>query len=219
VNDASQAYFVLAGIAVFERQGHWISEKLEDIATRFNPGEPGTIELHGSPMLNGVKIWRQYPLPDRIQAMKDALEVVRTSHSSNQLFGVAVRKASITGRDPIEFAFEQICNRFDLYLLRLHRQGDTQRGLIVFDKSTKETTIQELATDFRRTGHSWGLIRNLAEVPVFLDSRASRLVQLADLIAYGMFRHFERNDSQFFDIVRDRFDSEGGITHGLVHRA
>jgi hypothetical protein len=49
---------------------------------------------------------------------------------------------------------------------------------------------------------------------MFIDSRASRLVQLADLIAYAMFRHYERGDSQFYDIFKHRFDAEGGIVHG-----
>jgi hypothetical protein len=49
----------------------------------------------------------------------------------------------------------------------------------------------------------------------FVDSRASRLVQLADLVAYATFRWFERDDVQFFDLIKDRFDREGGIVHGL----
>ncbi len=33
-------------------------------------------------------------------------------------------------------AFEQLASRFDQYLLRLHRNGDTQRGMIVFDEAS-----------------------------------------------------------------------------------
>lgn len=74
---------------------------------------------------------------------------------------------------------------FNRYLKRLHRGGQTQRGIIVFDKATYETDIQSLATDFRKFG--WGVIHNLCEVPLFLDSKASRLVQAADLIWYALF--------------------------------
>lgn len=129
-----------------------------------------------------------------------------------------IKKVSISPQDPVEFAFEQLASRFDHYLKRLHKNGDTQRGLIVFDKSTYETTLQTLATDFRTVGYTWDVIRNLAEVPLFLDSRASRLIQLADLIAFAIFRNYERGDSRFYSIIQSRFDSEGGIVHGLYEK-
>jgi len=72
-----------------------------------------------------------------------------------------------------------------------------------------------MATDFRTIGHQWGVLRNFSEVPLFLDSRASRLIQLADLLAYAIFRHYEQSDSRFYSIINNRFDSEGGVTHGL----
>lgn len=151
-------------------------------------------------------------------AIEDALKIFLASHPSNRLFASVVKKAAVSPADPVEFAFEQLASRFDHYLGRLHKAGDSQRGIIIFDKSTYETTIQSLATDFRTIGHNWGVIRNLSEVPLFLDSKASRLIQLADLIAYGIFRNFERGDDRFFNIIKNRFDSEGGITHGLYIR-
>lgn len=217
VQDPQQEYFVLAGFSVFERQGHWMSEELEKIAARFNQADPQSVELHGSPMMNGSKAWRGFKLPERVQAMKDALQVLANSHRSNRVFGVAVRKSSVSPRDPVELAFEELSRRFDHYLMRLHKANDTQRGLFIFDKTTRETSIQTLATDYKRFGHAWGQTRNMAEVPVFIDSRASRLVQLADLIAYGIFRHYERKDSQLFDVFKDRFDAAGGTVYGLCH--
>ena len=107
------------------------------------------------------------------------------------------------------------CRNITLLDNRLHKSGDTQRGVILFDKSTYETTLQALATDFRTIGHRWGILRNFSEVPLFMDSRASRLIQLADLIAYAVFRYYESGDDKFFNIIKSRFDSEGGITHGL----
>lgn len=191
---------------------------MDEIAARFDPSDPLSVEIHGSPMLNGRKFWRQFPLPDRITAMKDALTII-SKNNSYRVFGVAINKASAArqGKDTVGMSFEQISSRFDQYLMRLHRKKDTQRGIIVFDKSREEGAIQALASDFRRFGHTWGTIRNLAEVPLFLDSAISRLVQLADLIAYGIFRKFERGDDQFFKIIEPQFDTEGGIVHGFHH--
>lgn len=150
--------------------------------------------------------------------MKDALEVLAKSNPSNRIFACIINKAKVTPNDPVKLAFEQVVSRFDHYLGRLHKRGDSQRGLLIFDKSTYETTLQGLATDFRTIGHSWGVLRNLSEVPLFLDSRASRLTQLADMVAYAIFRKYERGDDQFFTMIANRFDSEGGIQHGLCER-
>jgi hypothetical protein len=214
-HDQNQQYFVLAGFCIFERQGYWISDQLDKIAARFDPADPLSVELHGSPMLIGRGKWRSYSKSDREKAIEDILQVFLQSHPSNRLFASVIKKTLVSPKDPVEVAFEQLASRFDRYLIRLHKHDNTQRGIIIFDKSTYETTIQSLATDFRTIGYSWGVIRNFSEVPLFLDSKASRLIQLADIIAYAIFRNFEKGDSRFFSIIQQRFDSEGGIVHGL----
>ena len=130
--------------------------------------------------------------------------------------GAVIKKSLLMGEDPVEHAFEQLSSRFDLYLKRRHKKhNDTHRGLILFDNSSTEQRIQTLSREFKYSGHRWGTNKNYAEVPVFLDSCASRLIQLADLIAFALFRHFESNDSSHYDIIKDRFDQEGGVQHGL----
>ena len=59
--------------------------------------------------------------------------------------------------------------------------------------------------------------RNLAEVPLFVDSKASRCIQLADLVAWATWRKYEIKDGRFFDQLVPKFDSDGGVIHGLVH--
>lgn len=213
--DPKQRFIVLAGLSIFERQGCWISQELDRIAGRFDPADPGSIEFHRSPMRQGRDGWDGFSVPDRMQAMLDALNVFATSNPQNRIFAAVVEPAAISPRDAIEYAFEQVASRFDQYLMRLHRRGDTQRGILVFDEATYETSIQSLARDFRTVGHTWGVLRNLAEVPLFLDSKASRLIQLADLIAYAIFRQFERGDSQLYNVIEARFDRDGGAVHGL----
>lgn len=87
--------------------------------------------------------------------------------------------------------------------------------MILFDKSSKEAPIQALASEYKTEGHEWGKLRNMAEVPAFIDSEATRLIQLADLVAYAIFRKYEKGDSQFYDIIERKFDYHGGVKHGL----
>ena len=117
----------------------------------------------------------------------------------------------------MELAFEYLCNRFDRFLGRLHRNGDTQRGLIILDESSYETSLQSLAHEFRTEGHRWGQLYNLSDVPLFVNSKATRMIQYADLVAYALRRYYVKGDSSLFDIISARFDVEGGVLHGLVH--
>ncbi len=221
ITDPKQRHFVLAGVSVFEREPHWIEQELHKIAARFVPGQPESIELHGSPMRTGRDGWDQYPRATREQAMLDALKFgITDRHPRNvRLFGVVLEKVNFAGQDIAKVAFEQLSSRFDQFLGRLHSQkNDTQRGMIIFDKSSTEQRIQTLAREFKSAGHSFGVTRNYAEVPVFVDSKASRLIQLADLIAYALFRHFEHADSKYYQVIAHSFDAEGGVVHGLYHR-
>jgi len=220
VADPNQRYFVLAGVAVFERLTHWIEQPLNKIAERFAPNTPYSLELHGSPMRSGRDGWKAFPLTDRINAIRDALDVPCEHRRRNQnvrLFGVVVKKSALAGKsDAITYAFEQLSNRFDLFLKRQHQKyNDPQRGLIIFDKSSTEQRIQNLSREFKYAGHAWGKTHNYAEVPVFLDSRSSRLIQLADLVAFALFRFHEYSDNTYYDVIKHCFDSEGGIEHGL----
>ena len=211
---SKQVFFVLAGVSVFEKQCFWVDNELNEIARRFNPDNPASVELHGSPMFIGKNYWRRLPLKDRVDAIQDSLKLIANSPLST-IFACVVRKSKIFPQDPVEIAFEQLASRFDYYLKRLYKQGNSQKGIMIFDKSSYETIIQKLAIDFRVTGHTWEVIRNLAEVPLFLDSRASRLMQLADLVAYAIYRHYEHHDSQFYATIAHKFDKEAGQMHGL----
>ena len=117
----------------------------------------------------------------------------------------------------MEYAFEQVCNRFDRFLGRRHAMKDTHRGLVIVDELTYETSLQRLSREFRVTGHRWGQLYNFAEVPLFVDSRATRMVQYADMIAFALRRYYENGEAHFIDRIIRKFDEGGGVIHGLVH--
>lgn len=224
VENRMERHFVLAGQAIFERQAHWLQIGLDRIAARTGHENPDTLELHGNEILGARKgsFWRHYrDRPGKRQVILDALDVGKGLQGVNPMFGIVAEKSVLSPEDPVAFAFEQICARFDAFLTRQYHQGNPQRGLVILDRNKKqsgETRLQAMATDFRRLGHTWGVVRNLADVPLFADSRATRGLQLADLIAYALWRAFEKSDKEFFDRISDSFDAEGGVVHGLLHR-
>jgi len=211
VQNPADRHVILAGLAVFERKPHWLAKSLDDLAEKIWPDNPQSLEFRGTDILSGKRHWRGVPKPDRIHIYDKALSILGESNHV-RLFGASIHKASLSPEDPMEYAFEQICNRFDRFLGRLHKKGDTQRGLIILDKSSYETSLQILATEFRNTGHKWGQLYNLSDVPLFVDSRATRLIQFADLVAHSLFRYHEKGDTQFFDIIKKPYPFTSGAT-------
>jgi hypothetical protein len=156
--DASQKYFVLAGVSVFERTTHWIEKGLDDIAVKVDPVAPQDLELHGSPMRSGKGMWRKMDMASREALILEALYIgVVRQPKGVRLFACVVEKAALAGKDPVHVCFEQLARRFDLFLQRCHtKHGDPQRGIMLFDESSTEKRLQTLAREFKRSGHSYG---------------------------------------------------------------
>jgi hypothetical protein len=221
VGNTNETFFVLGGVSIFERGIYHQIKEVDDLVGSFCLGDPHEIELHGTCIYQGrTPPWRPVMRNIREEMLKRALATLGPRKSSIRLFGIAIERRAVSPRDPVEVAFEEICNRFNLFLARQNNRNPSdagQRGLIVMDETKYEKPLQALARHFRVNGARWGQFRNLAEVPLFIDSKASRLVQLADLVAYATWRKYEYKDGRFFDPLIPLFDSDGGVIHGLFH--
>lgn len=51
--NANEETLVLGGICVFERQAHYFTQRLDDIAGRINPADPASVEFHASTIFSG----------------------------------------------------------------------------------------------------------------------------------------------------------------------
>jgi hypothetical protein len=216
----SEEYFVLGGVCVPEQSTRWLSHQLEQVALALPAANPAAIELHASETFGGRQEWaKQLDRNQRIEIIKTVLRALDGAYADIVIFACAVHKQSFKDQDPVEMAFEEISNRFAIYLRRkTAEKSANQRGLIVLDKSTYETSLQSLATKYRKDGNRWGNeLREICEVPLFVDSKASRVVQLADHIAYAVFRRYNADDLTYFQCIEDRFDTNNAVIHGLVH--
>lgn len=217
--NAAEEYFVLGGIAVFEAQVDYFNREIDKIASPYNPTSPEDVELHASAIFSRrIEPWKSLEINDARGLLKSVLRVVADSYSTTCLFACAVHKKSFPNADPVALAFEDLCQRFDMFLARKRQSGDQQRGMLVLDDTTHETSLRELSREFRKTGTRWGTVRNIADTPFFVDSKASRLVQIADHIAYSVFRRYNAGDAQYMDIVAHRFHEADGVIHGLCHK-
>lgn len=171
----SQArYFVVAGLAVFERETYFLAQSLDQLQARYFPHEDTPIPLHASalraPVDRVVSAYVSITGEQRRALARDIYQVIADSRA--RLFAIAMEKAFLTG-DPYERGFEEIVNRFDRMLARIGRDGgDSQRGLVVIAESSYRENLETLARKIWSQGHRWGETHNLADTHTLLPPRA-----------------------------------------------
>ncbi len=216
-DDPSDKHFILAGVSAFEKNTHFLTTSTEGVQTKHFPGAP-PIDFHAQHIRSGKGFWRNHPWEVRDSVLKDLADVLVKSYASVRLFGVVVEKTAVLhGEDAVKAATEQICKRFDLLLKRRLKDGDEQRGLIVFAESHYEQRAKVWVRGFRDLGTQWGLLHSLCDIPYFAPARESRLLQLADYVAHGLFLLYEKRDASLLKDIVKKFDQADGVLHGLAH--
>lgn len=226
-NHAEASNFVLAGLAVFEREIHWFSQDLEQLQLEYLPNAKEAVHFHASPLRarSGQTTeppWDELTPAKRMELKNRVYEVIRNRRGV--LFACVVDKqwASARSEDPYERAFEDLMSRFDIFMSRQNslavRDGkEEQRGLIVVAESSAQRTIRMLAKRFQAGGTRWGQLHNVTDIPMFAPAKEMRLLQYADFCANAVYGRYEKGLAGDFDAIAPRFDQEDGVIHGLSH--
>jgi len=212
-------YFVVAGLAVFERDTYFLAQGLDQLEAQYFPDATAPIAFHASTLRSdpGRKDdpYNALTTNQRHELIGDIYQ--RIANSKARLFAVAMEKACMT-EDAYGRGFEEIVNRFDRMLARILRaQGEPQRGLIVIAESSYRENLEVLAQRIWSKGHRWGETYNLADIPYFAPAKSTRLLQLADFVANAVYGKYESGYGRYFDQIIARFDQHEGRMHGLVH--
>ena len=217
-------HFVLAGLAVFEREIHWFSQDLDGLQSQYFPAHP-PIFFHAT-KLRGAAVdppWDALTVEQRRALKNRVYEILRNRRAT--LFACAVQKewAASQGHDPYEHAFEQVVSRFDMFLSRTNRTAvadgrEEQRGLLVLAESSFQKTLAVLARRLQTVGTRWGtMLHNVTDVPFFASATDTRLLQFADFCSNAVYGRYHSGQTSDFDQIAPKFDQADGVVHGLVH--
>jgi hypothetical protein len=216
------SYFVLAGLAVFEREIYWYAKDVDDIQAKYLPDIHYPVEFHVSPLRqkDSDKVPEPFNCLDvatRRQLVKDMYQIVRNRKGS--LFGIAIEKAWCVREEPYERAFEDLTSRFDLFLRRINipAGANEQRGIIAVAESSYRRNLEVLGERFRGGSTRWGQLRTISDVPFFLPAKNTRLLQLADFCSNAIFGRYNSGLTSDFDVIAPRFDRDEARIHGLAH--
>ena len=144
-----------------------------------------------------------------------AIEVVNLVGSWRDvtLFGEVADKTIRTPFTPDESAFEQVLTRYEAFLLRMGTPG-----IVAYDANESVVArFTSLMARFQQTGGLWRRFRQIAGHPFFVPSHMSDLIQVADVVSYGLRRYAERDETRLFSPSFGRFDRLGNRLVGLRH--
>jgi hypothetical protein len=115
-------------------------------------------------------------------------------------------------QSPFETAYGELLYLFDRDLRVGRREGDPHNGILVADRGKYERMLEawvEVArARSRRPRQDERRLYALAEVPFFVDSKSTRLMQLADLVAHGVYRAYHAGDHRWIDALAPDFRSD-----------
>ena len=216
-------YFVLGSVAIYETRAYFLSNEIDRIQEKWFPTASVPIEFHAAQIYNhSCEPWHSLFRDDCMQILYDLCDAISAVVERGlYLFGVAVHKKSFPQDDAIEKAFYEICGHFDEFINQINlmlEHKERNRGMMVMDSSRYRGHLDKLLMQYRkRGGTKYGRVKNLADAPTFADSKTTRLLQAADLVAYSIFRRYQSGDTRLLDRLLPRFHQVNGIIHGLMH--
>lgn len=212
-------HFVVGGIAIHEADVRRFNRRIEDIVARHLDEHLRRLELHAQAIRTGKGPWGAIPHPVKQGLLADMCRLLGSfgGHHGNGLFAVVRAPNAVPSADPFERVFEELLLRFTQMLIRLRHAGDDQMGIVVADEARYEATLQPIVQRWRDEGTRFARLGRLAEVPLFIDSRATRLTQAADFVAHAAYRMYAAQDPSLFQPMLNRFDTDRGVLHGLLH--
>jgi len=217
-DDPADKHFILAGVAAFEQNTYFLTKGVDAIQQKHFPKTP-PLDFHSQHIRAGKGFWRDVPKAKRDEVLTDIGNVLATSYASVRLFGAVIKKdATLHGEDAVKAATEQVCKRFDILLKRrTNDHNDPQRGVLVFAESHYQQRAKIWVKGFWELGTQWGLLDSICDIPYFAPAKESRLLQLADYVAHGLYLLYEKRDPLLMKGIIKKFHIEKGVIHGLVH--
>ena len=227
---AGSPAYILGGVALHEYDVYHVQQRLETMLQAKLPNGFAAVdfELHGAEIKSPSNPrrpspWTRFDYPFRLDVLRGAYSAIGNydcidSRHPPALFGAVVDRYY---SDRKRRAYEEILHRFDEMLERRGRElGELQTGVVIHDESNIESNLQAWTQRWREVeGRIPGTLRHIVDVPLFADSKASRAIQAADLVTFGLWRYYGlvAPDTGWVDQLWDKFDSADGHMHGLIH--
>lgn len=203
----SQKVYVIGGISVFEGEIARLTQQVDNIQRKYFPNVNIMLNLHAHEIYGGKGQFKQLGSQKQQELMFDMYDLIGSgSYPSRVTFSTAMDISYVTSTTQVvSDTFQDVCQRFNTLMVRQYNKGKPIKGLLVIDQA-HEQQYRDLLRQFQTTGTQYGYIRNIVDVPHFARAIHTRMVQLADFVAYAVFRYYEYSDTTFMDKIVGQFD-------------
>jgi hypothetical protein len=201
-----QKCYVIAGVAVHIGKIDELSIQTDYTQKKYFPSIKIPIQFHATDIRRGKgQHFSKYDQNKRNEILKDVYALIGSCK-----FPDLIVFASIIDISRVEnpqharrTVFEDVCMKFNGFLLHQHRIKNPIKGLLVIDQN-REAEYRELVNDFKRETTHGGYLGNVVDIPYFARCSQSRMLQLADFTANAFFRYYERDEDDFFKMILPR---------------
>lgn len=203
----NQKIFVLAAVAVHEGQVSQLTKSLDAIQTKYFPQVSLPIAFHAVDIHGGKGRFKDMDKETRANLMKDIYSFIASVAYPRMIaFGTAIDDSALKSpAETIDVTLGDLCSRFNIFLKRLYEVGTPSKGLMIVDQS-HEDQYRRLLHLFQAQGTKYGQLGNVVDIPYFATRKDTRMLQLADFVAYAAFRYYERNEDTYLKMILDKFD-------------
>lgn len=188
-------FYGIAGVIIHELDIQDIGEEVKKYKLA-NFGKHD-IEIHTYHMWNGEGDFKIFHISERKIHLRNLYKAINLFPIT--IIGVIIDKVKMNSPRFIDWsvlkaAWTFMVERFDMFL-----QDNGEKGMIIIDQSTREpdSEIRNIITKIQKNGSNVHTVKHILEQPLFLDSRESIGLQIADSIAYCLVKNF--NGSNFED--------------------
>ena len=221
--------FVVASVIIHENILDSLEEELLDLKLNFFGRKAYNVEIHGKEVVHGKGYFSQVDMEKREKFLSECYKFIGSKTLT--LIASVVLKEKFAGlsekeaRESMErIAYMHLLERVTIYFDKI---GSSERILLVVDETDvkHDISIKNRISEEIRMGLYTSRrfsSRRIFPAPLFLPSKEQAGLQLADLVAYAVFKKYSGNlRSAIFDfnkylvMIWDRFDRcRGGRVEG-----
>ena len=221
---SNNGLYILSGVIVHERDWKGVESGITAIKREIFPElDPGRWELHAYDIWNNQDFFAdeklQLNLAKKQEIFSKVLSLVCSSEITllNVIIFKDLMKEQYATPKLMEYSWTFIIERFEHFLKR--QPAETNNGLLFVDSSQKipESEIKNVVCGLVRNGSYWQRVEHVIEDPIFTKSHLRNMIQLADMVAYVIHRHY-RGDPRFkgwFDGLKPKMYQPGGVLSGF----